>query len=133
MLTTLNEIMEETNFFASQAGSSKDLQELCKMYYKELFEKYKEYQDELLNDCLKVLLTIPSHFILNDDQMIIKDLVLAIRRAFQIGLLNVYVAHAAVLSLSRLVTKLPKKKSLPFLNFINPMLSGILPIFLVNC
>jgi hypothetical protein len=96
------------------------------MYYKELFEKYKEYQDELLDDCLKVLLSIPSHFILNDDSLMIKDLTLTIRRAFQIGLMNVYVAYAAINALTRLVSRLPKKKALPFLNFINPMLSDFM-------
>mmetsp|Transcript_20540 Transcript_20540/g.17946 ORF Transcript_20540/g.17946 Transcript_20540/m.17946 type:complete len:105 (+) Transcript_20540:1080-1394(+) len=96
------------------------------MFYKELFEKYKEYQDELLCDSVKVLLSIPSHFIINDEQFIIKDLTLAIRKAFQIGLLNIYVASAAIDSLTRLVSKLPRKKALPFLNFITPMVSDFM-------
>jgi len=86
--------MEETGFFGD-----KDHQELCKIFYTELFEKYKEYQDELLNDALKVLLSIPSHFILTDTEMIANNLILAIKRALQVGLLNIYLADSGIVSI----------------------------------
>lgn len=40
--------------------------------------------------------------------------------------MNVYVAYAAINALTRMVSRLPKKKALPFLNFINPMLSDFM-------
>jgi len=92
----LNEIIEETNFFSTNIGADKDLQELCRIYFKELFEKYKEYQDELLNDALKVLLSIPSYFIISDTEMIANNLTLAIKKALQVGLLNIYLAYAGI-------------------------------------
>ena len=129
----MNEIIEETNFFATNIGADKDLQELCRIYFRELFEKYKEYQDELLNDALKVLLSIPSHFIISDTEMIANNLTLAIKKALQVGLLNIYLAYAAVVSLERLVQKLTStqdknkiKKAMTFLTFITPLLSDFM-------
>ena len=102
-----------------------ELFELSKIFYIEFFDKLKEYQDELLNDTIKLLLSIPTAFF-TQDKIFQKNLTLSLKKGLKIGLQNVYVAFASIKALNRFYDKLPKRSFQPFLNFIIPLLSDFI-------
>ena len=87
--------MEETDFFIKEVSKDKELRQICKICYQELFDKYQEYQDELLHDTLKVLLSIPTYFIDHFSDL----LILAMKKSLQIGLTEPCVAYAGIISI----------------------------------
>jgi len=92
--------MEGNDLFSKENFNVQEIQDLCLNSYKELFEKYKEDQDELLDDNLKALLSIPTYFIINEPEHISDPLILALKKAFQLSTSNPYIAFSGFIKIS---------------------------------
>ena len=86
---------------------------------------YKEYQDELLTDSLKLMLSMPLRLLEENENIMLKtSLIPALKLSFKMGVQNLSLGMHGLKSLKRVSSFLIARKLTNHLGFILPSLSG---------
>lgn len=100
---------------------------LMKNFFEDLFEQQRKYQDELLQDSLKVLLTVPYEIIIAENYKFFKNqMMIVFKRSFDLGEHHISLGFCAIESLDRIVKRGKSKIVQKYLSIIIPSLSDYL-------
>ncbi|KRW98379.1 Armadillo-type fold [Pseudocohnilembus persalinus] len=127
-IKTLNQFVINNDIF--QYLTSKEKLEfilLLKNYFQELYFLQKKYQDELLIDSLKVLLTVPRAIIMAENYSFFKNhLIVVIKRSLQLGESNTSLGFLALKCLERLHQKCKQQLVNQYFKLVVPQLNAYL-------
>ncbi|KAL4502183.1 hypothetical protein ABPG72_000418 [Tetrahymena utriculariae] len=130
LLRCLNEYIEKNNILKGlKKYIKKDITSQIKIFFSELYKNLGKYQDELLSDCLKTMLSIPFEVLLIDNYSFFrKNLIVALKKGFELGVQNVSMGFAAIECLQKIIKRSKNRVVFKYLKLVIPYLSEYLSI-----